>query len=591
MISNATKYLVSDIFGTENQIRYVIPKYQREYTWRKENWEELYNDIFDSETNHFIGSIICIKTDSDALAPELELVDGQQRLTTLSLLFVAIYKSLHDINGTDDDSKFELKNLERQIINKNTHDTKIELSRQNHNNEDYLSVLNDAHILEYDQHDNNKNKGNRIIYRCYRYFLNRLQGIQYADLINLKDKINLTLLVKIEVDSHSDAFILFESLNNRGTPLSAIDLIKNKVLAEFDRNGAISVDEAFHKWNIIIDNLQDYTVQERFLRQYYNAFKVDTDRIKVPNITKATRSNLIKIYEVLIGRDSEYIFDDIIKKSSLYHDLLFPNEANNSICKNIASELIDLTNVKASPAYTLLLFLLSSYPDKEIDFYKEIVNFLVKYFVRRNITDFPNTRNLDKIFIDLIEKIYVMNEDDIDTEYIIDYLSDEDRMSRDEIFQKSLYSDLYEVNVDATRFILSKIEESKSTREIYLNFWTRDKSNKLVWTIEHIFPEGVNIPNAWVDMIADGNEVNAIEIQSRCVHKLGNLTLTGYNQHLSNFAFEKKRDRKDSKDSYIGYKNGLFLNEDLKNRNKWTEDNIKERTDKIVTLAMNIFSV
>jgi len=138
---------------------------------------------------------------------------------------------------------------------------------------------------------------------------------------------------------------------------------------------------------------------------------------------------------------------------------------------------------------------------------------------------------------------------------------------------------------------LSKIEETKSTNEIHTDFWERDKSGKLVWTIEHIFPEGNNIPDSWVQMIADGDKAEAARIQEKYVHKIGNLTLTGYNQNLSNFDFSKKRNRKDARDNFIGYKNELFLNKDLKDKNEWKKEDIISRTEKLVDMATNIFKI
>ena len=97
MINNANKYSLSEIFAPDNKTKYVIPKFQREYIWNKDNWEELLNDILESDGNHFIGSIICIiNKGSDTFNPELELIDGQQRLTTVSLMFSAIYKLLQE---------------------------------------------------------------------------------------------------------------------------------------------------------------------------------------------------------------------------------------------------------------------------------------------------------------------------------------------------------------------------------------------------------------------------------------------------------------------------------------------------------------
>ncbi|MCG2688587.1 HNH endonuclease family protein [Candidatus Parcubacteria bacterium] len=279
----------------------------------------------------------------------------------------------------------------------------------------------------------------------------------------------------------------------------------------------------------------------------------------------------------------------MIKKSLIYHNLVFPEDSQSEIANELKNELVDLINVKAAPSYALLLYLFSR-EDLNVDFYREIIKFLVKYFIRRNITDFPNTRNLDQIFMDLIEEIE--SAGGVPTvDLIIKYLSDSDRMSGVDTFIERLSSDIYELNVDATRFILSKIEESKSTREIYLDFWARDKSNKLIWTIEHIFPEGKNIPAPWVEMIAGGDKEIAEQIQEDYVHKLGNLTLTGFNQKLSNFDFERKRDRKNQEGNYIGYKNGLFLNEDLKDKNNWTKEDIIKRTKKIVDLAVEIFKV
>lgn len=589
MINNANKYSIAEIFNVDSRIKYVIPKFQREYTWNKDNWEELINDITESEGSHFIGSIICIKNpESDTYSPELELIDGQQRLTTISLLFCSMYKLLKEKMPNDnEDYSYHLTSLKGKIVNRSGGDIKLELSRQNNNFNDYKSVLDEIGVKDFSERPNNR--GNRRIYKCFRYFLARLDDRGSGEILELLEKISNTLLVKIEVDSHSDAFMLFESLNNRGIPLSAIDLIKNKILAKLEGSGLMTADEAFDKWNLIINNLPDYSVQERFLRQYYNAFKYDKDLVKVSGITKATKSNIIKIYESLIDSRAEYIFKELIEKSSTYKYLISPENNDERIFSELQNELLDLINVKAAPSYILLLYLFSNKKYSQ-EFYKEVISFLVKYFIRRNITDFPNTRNLDQIFIDLIENIEEQTNE-VSSGFISDWLSNRERMSSKELFEEKLRGDLYELNVDATRFILSKIEQSKSTREHFKDFWSRDNSDKLIWTIEHIFPEGKNIPIDWINMIADGDKAKAEKIQIDLVHKIGNLTLTGFNQNLSNFDFMVKRDRKNKENNYIGYKNGLYLNEDLKDREAWVETDIEKRTDKLVGVALDIFKI
>ena len=98
MIQSADKFTVSDIFNIEKDVKYVIPKYQREYAWKKKNWEDLFDSLDESDPGHFLGSIICVSRSTDALkTTELEVIDGQQRLTTLSLLYAVIYEILSEI--------------------------------------------------------------------------------------------------------------------------------------------------------------------------------------------------------------------------------------------------------------------------------------------------------------------------------------------------------------------------------------------------------------------------------------------------------------------------------------------------------------
>ena len=111
-----------------------------------------------------------------------------------------------------------------------------------------------------------------------------------------------------------------------------------------------------------------------------------------------------------------------------------------------------------------------------------------------------------------------------------------------------------------------------------------------VWTIEHIFPEGENIPQCWVDMIANGDRELANKYREEYTHKIGNLTITGYNSSLGNKSFEEKRDRK-SKDGkrFIGYNNGLDINKEIAQKDKWTIDDIKDRTKSLVNKLIKVY--
>ena len=161
----------------------------------------------------------------------------------------------------------------------------------------------------------------------------------------------------------------------------------------------------------------------------------------------------------------------------------------------------------------------------------------------------------------------------------------------DSLFEDKLRGPVYDENPEAARFILCSIEAQHQTKEIYADLWSRDNNKKYVWTIEHIFPEGENVPAPWVQMIASGDIALAKQHRANYVHTIGNLTITGYNQNLSNMSFEQKRDRTSKdKTKEIGYKNGLYLNKGVVNQTEWTVDKIKSRTDELVNILMDMYS-
>ena len=267
--------------------------------------------------------------------------------------------------------------------------------------------------------------------------------------------------------------------------------------------------------------------------------------------------------------------------------MIFPENENNS--KDVKSSLRDLINIGGAPSYALLLFVFEKYDLADND-KVYLIDFLVKYFVRRNITDTPPTRDLDNIFIEIVKKLY--NNGPYDLKIIKDFLLDTTRIASDKLFEEKLNGNLYEENSGATRFILCKLEEENNkTRETYVDLWARDDKNKFIWTIEHIFPQGENIPKEWIDMIANGNKDLAQELQSKYAHTLGNLTLTGYNSKLSNMSFEKKRDRVNKDGVSVGYRNGLYLNETIKDLPDWTIENIKKRSADLIEQIVEYYKV
>jgi hypothetical protein len=595
MIKSAQNKPVSELLSVDSNWRFKVPRYQREYVWRRDDWANLFDDLYENPKGYFLGSMICINRSDDVMqTQDLEVVDGQQRLTTLSLLYAAIYSCLAKCIGEedDDDARMELFNLRHRLVFKGRKkQLRLEPSYQGHNYDDYRGVLQDAGILT--GVETPPNAGNRRLFRAYRFFIDRLdtlddKGHKVFDqecLQQFLDRVNAASLVKIEVGSHADAFTLFESLNNRGVPLSALDLIKNNLLATLEKKTPDSIDENFTKWTKLLENLSDdYAIQERFLRQYYNAFK-DHKKVSVPKATLATRSNIIHIYDELIKRDAEWFFDDLFCKAKLYSKLIAP--WSDGVPVKLAKQLADLDRVGGATAYVLLLYLLAERPNADL---VTITEFLVRYLVRRNLTDVPPTRDLARMFIDVIG-VLRKKRDCAAEDVVRQELFMPGRFATDEVFREKLSGNIYWDNSEVTRFILCRIEEEHQTREKFTDLWERDERGDFIWTVEHIFPQGPNIPASWVKMIAGGDEEKAKDYRDRYVHRLGNLTISGYNSKLGNKSFEEKRDRKDAKGRIVGYKNGLFLNKDLRNATTWTIEAIEERTETLIGVAMDLFAL
>ncbi len=587
MIKSVYNYPVSTLLDIESGVIYAIPRYQREYTWSRAQWDALFDDLLDNEANYFLGSIICINQSQDALSVQsLELVDGQQRMTTLSLLLAAIYQSYSTQPNLGMEQQIELYNLKHKLVlKKKPEQPRLIPQVQNHNQQDYFAVLGQVGVLC--DVEMPANAGNRRVVKAFRHFLSRIELYleNVADPITslqlLLEKVNTATLVKIEVAGHSDAYTLFESLNNRGVPLTAIDLIKNKLLAVLESKDPGSIDKHYNRWKKVIDALgDDYAVQERFFRQYYNAFKPDLkDIVSVP---VATKSNLMHVYEKLIAHDAESFLQAMIRLSDHYAQIVGYRVVPDQ--PKLSSLLLSLDRIQGAAAYLLLMVLFERREELELSHeqLEQVVKFLIAFFVRRNTTDLPPTRDLTRIFMDVTEKALALRGQAV-VSHIQQRLTADS--ASDEQFGKSLKGPIYEDNKAVCRFVLCALEEARMTRETQVDLWAL-KGKQYVWTIEHIFPQGDNIPDSWVKMIADGNAALAEQYRQTYAHCLGNLTISGYNSALGNKSFAEKQSRLDSQGREVGYNNGLYLNQTLATESSWTIDKLKDRTDLLVAEVM-----
>ena len=609
MINNVEDPTVANILSTDMLKIYDIPRYQREYTWNQRDWANLYDDITQNDAGYFLGSFIVVNgtVNSKMDTIHYEVIDGQQRLTTLSLLLAALYTRIMEHKDSIDDDMMldDIRPLRNRLILKSDKSmTRVIPQVQNHNLEDYRWILKE-HIGLDAVMQKPKFLGLRKMSKAFNYFYDRLgedvggrDGIKCVRcLLDICRLVCSAVVVQITVDSHADAYTLFASLNNRGVPLSAVDLIKNMLLGKVAGVDDGQLNYYFERWQEVLHNLgDDYKTQERFFRQNYDAFRREVNKpfigesgSQLPLGSVATRSNLLKIYEKRMETDDGAlkVLDELTENSALYSKIIgLDQESPDS---ELTHQLLELSRAQGVASYLMLLFLFKKQNQLELkdETLALLVKLLVCFFVRRNLTDTPPTRDLERLFINICESLESEGLKGIAAaEYIKKRLVDVS--ASDASFKERLEGPIYDVNPDMTRYILTVVASPSVTKEMK-PLWERYASGNYVWTIEHIFPQGKNIPDEWVKMVADGDMSKAIEVQEKQVHTLGNLTITGYNSKLSNMPFVTKRDRKDVYGANVGYRNGLNLNDELVNTDTWTSEQIQERTDKLAGLTLKAF--
>lgn len=640
-----------------NQNVFEIPLYQRPYVWKKDNWEALFNDIIENERGYFIGAIICINHGADESNKYIryEVVDGQQRLTTLSLFLSAIYKELIDrkeiLRKQLSSEKFEtflennsgkftqLKNS--LIISSGSGKFRTRVFPQNKDNvDDYLNILISAKLiteetLDYKEKIDKNPDGRRLhlITKAYEYFAERI--VEYAEgyngeykddtsqqidrILEILSKVNSSQLVMIVADSHLSANILFETLNNRGTPLTITDLIKNRLLSVLEKNCDKKEFEKYSKQFIdIIDGVTKKNgkdipggEQERFFRHGYNAFRTEwnarypSNDKKIPTFLIGKRATLYESYIKMIEFEPVAVFEQIKTCAKIY-PLIQGLTGGKSISTSLEKAYQDLSRINGTTSYTLLLYLVKNSKSLNLnnDDFEKICKLLISFFIRRIFTDFPQSNMLDPVFINFIEEIEKNNYmgDSIRENLARTLKEAYGKDDNDERFKSRLKDDVYAKGSANTpiRFVLVKLAEyylDKEPVDLWKKAHNENKGDFYNWTIEHVLPQTLTAKNLtakkkswsenWIKMLADGDETRALEIQADNVNKLGNLTLTASNAELGNRPFAEKKTMKG------GYSDSILannLNAYICAQDVWSAEQVQSRTDLLIKDILKIFA-
>lgn len=542
--------------------RYVIPVYQRKYDWKEENCRQLYEDlkkiVSDKRDSHFFGSIVSSVIGNGATT-EYHIIDGQQRLTTVTLLLLAIRNLIQQKKITAEEPQLDEQINERFLISKwAKEDDRIKLRPVKSDRDALLKLFGDEE--DYDQSSN--------LTLNYQFFCNLLlrEEIPVDDLYAAIGKLEI---ISITLDQGDNAQMIFESLNSTGLALTEGDKIRNYILMGLppkDQNKYYD-----HYW-AKIEKCTDKDVSG-FIRDYLSVKQQIT-----PTISNVYRA--FKEYAENAGLQKDTLLTDILKYARFYEKLL--------ICKSGLNEqklddcLYRMMRLEIVVTRPFLMEILRLNQDGKLTVDEVLQIFLIteNYLFRRNICEVP-TNALNKIFLNLNKEI--LRYDNTSDQYVAKFIyalrskKESGRFPDDEEFTEALASkQVYLMRGKYKAYLFERFENygTVETKDVYTHL------DNNVYTIEHIMPQ--HLTPAWTESLG----ANAEEIHETWLHRLANLTLTGYNPNLSNKPFREKRDAEEG-----GYKvSGLKMNQKISTKDSWGLPELEERNDEMIALAKKIWS-
>lgn len=551
---DATKGNIYSILNGNKQ--FLIPVYQRYYSWDIEQCKRLWNDIEDMQKHnkygHFVGSIVNIAEQAMPTGVQkYMIIDGQQRITTLTLMLIAL-------------RDYAIKHPEDTSINYRRIDNMLLKNEYEDGDERYKLLLteNDRDILIslVERKPIPDNTISRLLVN-YEYFAeqiekNKLLPSEIYESIGKLQIVNITLDRTID-----DAQAIFESLNSTGKELSESDLIRNYILMGLKNDEQMYVYE--HMWRpmeLLFEYEKQGSVMDRFFRDYLT---MKLTRIpKIDNIYEEFKSYHLNCEFSSI----QDLCTDLLKYSKYYTDMVFVRSSNKEIC----SLYSDIKDLKMEVVFPFLLKVHNDFKEGIIseDDFIEILKMCISYVFRRSICDIP-TNSLNKTFATLRNEI--KPDDYINSIKAFFILRDDYKQFPDDDKFVSAFESRDIYNMRSRNYILSHLENYNNKASIIIENYT----------IEHIMPQNTKLNDEWKKELGPDWK----EIQKKYIHTIGNLTLTAYNSEMSDRPFMVKMDMQG------GFKeSALRLNAYLVKLTEWNEEHINERAKLLSDKAKEIWT-
>lgn len=541
--------------------RYIIPVYQRKYDWKLENCRRLYSDlkkiVLEGRSSHFFGSIVSSVVPVGSRL-EYHIIDGQQRLTTVTLLLLAMRNLIAQQKLVSQSGRLDEQIAQRFLISPwAAADDQIKLRPVKGDREALARLFGDEE--DFDPASN--------LTHNYRFFCDMLlkESISIDELYAAIGKLEI---ISITLDHDDNAQLIFESLNSTGLALEEGDKIRNYILMGLNPREQNSYYDTY--WtkiekctgNDVSSFVRDYlSIKEQVtptLNTVYHAFKVYADGIRQPITT---------------------LLDDLLRYARLFEKLRTCKSGLGE--KRLDDCLYRMSRLDIGVTRPFLMEVLRLNQDGKLSSQDVLTVFLTTedYLFRRNICEVP-TNALNKIFLMLNKEIlrYDGTTENYVEKFVYALLSKREsgRFPDDEEFSTALAAkQVYLMRGKYKAYLFERLENHGTieTKDVYTHL-----DNK-VYTIEHIMPQ--HLTPAWTRALGP----NSAEIHSTWLHRLANLTLTGYNPNLSNKTFAEKRDAAEG-----GYKaSGLKMNQRIAQKETWGLTELEERNHELVVLALKIW--
>ena len=540
--------------------QFIVPIYQRTYSWTENECEQLWDDVIRAGQNenvsvHFVGSIVYIQANHFQVTQDVPLliIDGQQRLTTVTLMIAALAEAVCDEEPLDGFSARKLQNY--YLFNpEETGDRHFKLVLSQTDKDSLIAIIEGepkpaTHSLR--------------IFKNYQFFQNKIQSHK-ADLSGICKGLAKLMIVDIALTRGEDnPQLIFESMNSTGKELSQADLIRNYILMGLEPELQKRHYERY--WR---------PMELGFGQEAYNDY---FDGFMRHYLTVKTGGNIPKLDEVYLAfkeytknsnmaPGDESLIKDLHQFSTYYCAMALSKESDT----DLRHAFDDLREMRVDVSYPFLLELYHDYQSAILskNDFLEAVRLIESYVFRRAICSIP-TNSLNKTFANIGKLLKKDRYLESIAVHLLSLPSYRRFPNNEEFSQALLTRDLY--NFPRRSYWLRRLE----------NHGRKERVAVEDYTIEHIMPQNANLTAAWKSALGDEWE----RIQQTWLHTLGNLTLTGYNSEYSDRPFSEKRDMAG------GFKSSpLKLNQGLGQTDVWNEEAIKQRAIPLAKAMVSVWS-